>query len=249
MAEDISKLNLYQRINRVMGEVTYIQKKKSAGMQYSTVSHDDVTASLHDAIVKYGIVYFPCGMEITQDGNKTQVVGTIRFVNVDMPEEFFQTVSVGHGIDNQDKGPGKAVSYLVKYALLKTFGLETGDDPDNDQDVVHRTTPERATVRPAASKAAEPINYSGQDGDPMYADTRPATVASLLDSPGVGNWGGAITVTVNSVRAGVSKTGKPYELVKTQELGDLWNNSGRSMDEGGMYAAIIEGDRITDWKL
>jgi hypothetical protein len=31
-----------------------------------------------------------------------------------------------------DKGPGKAVSYAFKYALLKVFCLETGDDPDND---------------------------------------------------------------------------------------------------------------------
>jgi hypothetical protein len=241
--------NIYQRINAVMANVKYVQKERSAGMRYSTVSHDAVTKALHDAIQENGIVYYPQMLVAEQNGNRTEARVIVRFANMDEPSDFIDVPSIGYGIDDQDKGPGKAISYAVKYALLKTFGLETGDDPDNDQDVVHRTTPERATVRPAASKAAEPINYSGQDGDPMYADTRPATVASLLDSPGVGNWGGAITVTVNSVRAGVSKTGKPYELVKTQELGDLWNNSGRSMDEGGMYAAIIEGDRITDWKL
>ena len=39
----------------------------------------------------------------------------------------------GYGIDPADKGIGKAISYSFKYALLKTFCLETGDDPDQDQ--------------------------------------------------------------------------------------------------------------------
>jgi hypothetical protein len=43
-------------------------------------------------------------------------------------------MSFGYGIDDQDKGAGKAMSYAVKYALLKTLGLETGDDPDENQD-------------------------------------------------------------------------------------------------------------------
>jgi hypothetical protein len=41
---------------------------------------------------------------------------------------------MGYGVDPQDKGPGKAISYGVKYALLKVLGLETGDDPDEVQD-------------------------------------------------------------------------------------------------------------------
>jgi hypothetical protein len=58
---------------------------------------------------------------------------TVRFVNVDDPQDFFDVETFGYGLDDQDKGPGKAMSYAVKYALLKTLGLETGDDPDEDQ--------------------------------------------------------------------------------------------------------------------
>ena len=49
--------------------------------------------------------------------------------------DLIDVETFGFGIDDQDKGPGKAMSYAVKYALLKTLGLETGDDPDMDQDV------------------------------------------------------------------------------------------------------------------
>jgi hypothetical protein len=47
-----------------------------------------------------------------------------------------------YGIDDSDKGPGKAISYAVKYALLKALGLETGDDPDEDQASVHKPSME-----------------------------------------------------------------------------------------------------------
>ena len=57
---------------------------------------------------------------------------TIRFANIDAPSDFIDVPTFGYGVDQQDKGPGKAMSYAVKYALLKALGLETGDDADNE---------------------------------------------------------------------------------------------------------------------
>ena len=57
----------------------------------------------------------------------------------------------GYGIDNGEKGPGKAVSYAVKYALLKTFCLETGDDPDRDAGTEH--VPSTSTIDGALAQA------------------------------------------------------------------------------------------------
>lgn len=53
-----------------------------------------------------------------------------RFVNVDKPEEYIDMVSYGDGVDSQDKAPGKAMTYADKYALLKAYKIQTGDDPD-----------------------------------------------------------------------------------------------------------------------
>lgn len=124
--------NIYQRLHAVMQEVTYIQKESKKGMNYSIVSHDAVTAKVRPALVKHGVIYFPVDLRPAQDGNRTEVVLTVRFVNVDNPAEFIDVPSLGYGIDSQDKGPGKAISYAVKYALLKALGLETGDDADHD---------------------------------------------------------------------------------------------------------------------
>lgn len=126
------KRNIYQRLHEVMGEVDYVQKEKRQGMNYSIVSHDAVTAKVRPALHKAGIVYHPHSLDYVQDGNRTQVSMVMRFVNIDDRDDYVDVPCLGFGIDSQDKGPGKAVSYAVKYALLKALGLETGDDPDED---------------------------------------------------------------------------------------------------------------------
>ena len=127
-------MNLHQRIAKAMEKVTYIQKDKKQGMRYSIVSHDAVTAKVRPALLEAGVIYYPVRVNHEQVGNRTQCSMTICFANIDEPSDYINVESFGYGIDDQDKGPGKAMSYAVKYALLKTLGLETGDDPDMDQD-------------------------------------------------------------------------------------------------------------------
>jgi hypothetical protein len=130
-------MNIYQRLAKVMEEVTYIQKEKKQGMRYSIVSHDAVTAKVRPVLLKHGIIYHPVVMTIGQNGNRTEITLTVRFVNIDEPADFIDVPAAGYGLDDQDKGPGKAISYGVKYALLKALGLESGDDPDEDQVTEH----------------------------------------------------------------------------------------------------------------
>ena len=129
-----SKLNIAQRISAAMADVDYIQKEKKAGMQYTIVSHDAVTAKVRPILHKHGIVYYPKDMAVEQVGNRTQAMFNVRFENIDDRSDFIDVATFGYGVDGQDKGPGKAMSYGVKYALLKVLGLETGDDPDTVQD-------------------------------------------------------------------------------------------------------------------
>jgi hypothetical protein len=129
---------LLQRLAWVQSKVDYIQKEKKQGMRYSIVSHDAVTAKVRPLMVEAGVIYYPRHMLIEQSGNRTQLQMDVRFVSIDDPLDFIDVATAGYGIDDQDKGPGKAISYAVKYALLKCLGLESGDDPDYDQDVKHR---------------------------------------------------------------------------------------------------------------
>jgi len=116
-----------------MGELEYIQKGEArVNNQYRFVSHDQVSAKVHPLLVKYGIAVIPSVDELKQEGNRTEAKVSVHFVNVDNPSEVVVTKYYGYGVDSGDKGPGKAISYACKYAMLKTFCLETGDDPDFD---------------------------------------------------------------------------------------------------------------------
>lgn len=148
-----STLNILQRLNLVMKELDYIQKEKKGGLQYSFVSHDKVTGMVRPLLVKHGIVTWPTNFIVTQDGNRTQLQCRVVFANIDDRLDFIEVESLGYGIDGQDKGPGKALSYAMKYAYLKALSLETGDDPDQDQDVQHAPEPKKAYERNGIVKA------------------------------------------------------------------------------------------------
>jgi len=140
---DGNTLNIYQRLSAVMSEVKYIKKSETSGslkrngLPYSFVSHDQVVSALQPKLVKHGIAVIPSVQEIHQEGNKTRVGLSVQFVNIDCPEDKVIVNFFGDGVDNQDKGCGKAYSYAFKYALLKTFCLETGDDDPESYNVEH----------------------------------------------------------------------------------------------------------------
>jgi len=161
--------NIYQRINAVMQEVDYIQKgeKKVAG-QYRFVSHDQVTAALHGPMTKHGIVCTSSIVEMKQDGNRTEVKLEVSFINIDNPVDRLWVTYYGYGIDTSDKGIGKAVSYAFKYALLKTFCLETGDDPDQDQASVYE--PPKPKVIEMTPEELEEYICSFGDNAPKFTD-------------------------------------------------------------------------------
>lgn len=125
-------INIHQRLAQVMSEVTYIQKERKDGVPYTIVPHDAVTSKVRPALLSAGVIYYPTRCEHAQNGNRAECSMTVRFANIDNPEDCIDVQTFGYGVDSQDKGPGKAMSYAVKYALLKALGLETGDDADHD---------------------------------------------------------------------------------------------------------------------
>ena len=168
-AQAIDARNIYQRMAAAMGAVSYVTKdgkisvKTKAGgtMSFKVVTHDAVTAQCRPALLQEGIVYHPTNMAYKQNGNRTEVSLDLRFVNIDDPKDFIDIPCLGYGVDNQDKGPGKAVSYAVKYGLLKGLGLETGDDADKEA-IDH--------VTPSQAKAKEDAEAYGKLVDTTIAD-------------------------------------------------------------------------------
>lgn len=150
--------NIHQRMLAVYAEVTSIQKEdKKVNNQYTFVSHDAVVKALHEPLVKNGICLEVSTEDCEQDGNRTKILMLIRFVNVDNPTNFIEVKSYGYGIDPQDKGVGKAVSYAFKTALLKNFCLESSDEDNEKSHTEYKpaSAPKKAPIYITTSQIAE----------------------------------------------------------------------------------------------
>lgn len=142
--------NIYQRINAVMKDVTYVQKDKAVsggGASYKAVTHDQAVSVIRGALVEHGIVIEPMqvsGEFITKrDLNaKPEPVKMalysgfyeVYFVNIDNPEDRTCVSVEAHAQDNGDKAPGKCMTYAVKTAILKQFTLETGENDESREE-------------------------------------------------------------------------------------------------------------------
>lgn len=140
----MSELNIYQRIDKIREEVSYIQKDASV-QGYKAVTHDQVTSELRPAMIKHGVVTVmrqTCGA--IEDTGKVTKAGTpftryvasydIDFVNIANPTDKFTTSISSIAEDQGDKGPGKCASYAMKTILLKTFNIETGESDESRQE-------------------------------------------------------------------------------------------------------------------
>ena len=134
-------LNIYQRINEVRKKAHYAKKDKEVtGQGYKAVTHDAVTALLRNHLIDHGIVVVPrlVGSTVTDIGKTKSGTPVIRysarydvdFVNCDSPDDKVTVPSEAHANDHGDKAPGKAASYATKYAMLKLFSIETGEDDE-----------------------------------------------------------------------------------------------------------------------
>lgn len=146
--------NIYQRLNAVRDAVKYIRKDKEVSTgkgKYPAVTHDVVTAYCREHFITHGVMIVPNetqseALNIGQTQNGTPVIRyeawyEVRFVNIDKPEDYISITIESHANDSGDKAPGKALSYAVKYAMLKLLSIETGENEESRIEVARGLEP------------------------------------------------------------------------------------------------------------
>lgn len=126
-------MNIYQKILEIMKDVQYLSKDDHVSFgktNYRAISEEKVTGTMHDEMIKHGLVVFPIEQSWSRIGDITHVDVKYRIVNTENPKEYIDVTSCGDGADTQDKGSGKAMTYAFKYMWLRTFAIPTGEDPD-----------------------------------------------------------------------------------------------------------------------
>lgn len=164
--------SLLNKLNKVMAEVSYIQKdKRNSAQGYNYASEAAIKAAMNKAFTVHGVQFLLSIDGVQNDKyeipNKAGEIKTVfqatvkcafRFVDIETGD-YYEGNAVGIGQDNGDKAIYKAITGAIKYALTGNFLIETGDDAENDEGEEIRTVeiedPFAETKKPAA-KSSKP---------------------------------------------------------------------------------------------
>lgn len=196
--KDISDMNLFEKLAAITAEIGTVEKTltvENGKKSYSAVAEKTVLDAVKPAEKKYRVFSYPTSRrqttriverEYMTDGQvrKLNVVLAgieviYRFVNMDRPDEFIDTIAFGAGMDTGDKAPGKAMTYADKYALMKMYKISTGDNNDPDS----QASPDSGFLFDFQSSQTNPMLYnSSSDFDESAARTLDHSVPDMKNS-------------------------------------------------------------------
>lgn len=149
-------MNIYEKMLNITNEIASVNKNLTVGegkSKYKAVGEADVLKAVKELEFKHKVYSYPVNREIIENtmyttsnqyGEKNNIFSriktTYRFVNVENPDEYIEIISYAEGIDTQDKGAGKAMTYSDKYALMKAYKIITGEDPDQNPSQEEKVT-------------------------------------------------------------------------------------------------------------
>lgn len=201
-------MNLYQKLDAITAEIGTVAKNlnvaTSKTQSYKAVGERDVIDAVKPIEHKYGVYSYPASRETVESErleSESEYQGKItkrttfytrlktvyRFVNIENPEEYVDTTVFSVGIDSQDKGDGKAMTYGDKYALMKAYKISTGDDPDQQAsvDADYTSRPRQTSANDAIFKCEVCGNvlvpYKGKDGKTVSLRAHAERSRSLYD--------------------------------------------------------------------
>ena len=199
-------MTIFEKMLAITAELQTVAKNLMVGegrSQYKAVSEGDVLAAVKPLEIKYGVYSYPVKRTVIDSGEIVsknvykgeeketrrlwlRVETVYRFVNTEAPDEYIEITTYGDGVDSQDKAPGKAMTYSDKYALLKAYKIQTGDDPD-----ANASEPLARIEKKPASDAVKGVikslcdkhdvnfeKWLGQNG--VTYDTLPADMAAQM---------------------------------------------------------------------
>lgn len=131
------------KMAEVMAAAEHVEKRgKNDHFGYHYATEADVADALRLLLAERGICMIPTSRvvqtrPVTTSNNRdtfiTEVVCQVEFIDSETGASFTAEMP-GAGEDGMDKGAAKATTGAIKYVLMKTFALSTGDDPEQSQE-------------------------------------------------------------------------------------------------------------------
>lgn len=198
-------MNIFEKMAAITAELQTVAKdltvQQTSNSSYKAVSERSVLDAVKPLETKYGVYSYPISRKVLESNliektteykekitkstsYMTRIETVYRFVNVEKPEEYIETITFAEGIDSQDKGSGKAMTYADKYALMKAYKISTGDDPDQNPSKPKKTTakkeksPREQLIAKLNEKGIDPNEYAKEKG--LNNKTTPERFTELL---------------------------------------------------------------------
>lgn len=164
-SESAGQPSVITALNRVMRDVTKVEKKEENTMQHFRFRGVDATTkAVAPALREHGVVVVPLVEEYEYDieefgKNATKmghVMVKVRYRWYGPGGDFIDTVSVGEATDTGDKCTAKAMSVAYRTCILQTLCLPT-DDPDPDTDSYERSGGAPQTAKTPRGRGANDV--------------------------------------------------------------------------------------------
>ena len=201
-------MNIFEKMSAITAELQTVAKnltvQTTKTSSYKAVSERDILDAVKPLEVKHGVYSYPVRRTILESNMleseseyqgkvtkrttfMTRIETVYRFVNIEKPDEYIETTTFAEGIDTQDKGSGKAMTYADKYALMKAYKISTGDDPDQTASEETKYTPKQTAKKPTPrerliaklhEKGVDVGEYAKEKG--LSSNTSPERFEELL---------------------------------------------------------------------
>ena len=138
----VKPMSLRQKLGEVRRRIGYIQKRGyNERHNYNYVAAADIAGTVGDILAELGVVVIPRLESISYEPHAPGRADSVRVARVIMAYTFTDENSTeeitarvaGEGLDAGDKASYKAMTGALKYALLQSFLLATGDDPEEER--------------------------------------------------------------------------------------------------------------------
>jgi hypothetical protein len=187
--EVAARASLYAKLARVMSQLGRIPKTgHNKHFDYAFATDADISDAIRSKLAEEKVAFFAEMLTSDQEtitretkyGPKTtyRTVATFAFTFADGETGATMTTKwSGESLDEQDKGLNKAATAALKYFLLKTFILSTGDPKDDPDEDVNTSAGTPAPL-PFAQDKARITAFVARMAD-AYGVTAPEIVKAL----------------------------------------------------------------------
>jgi hypothetical protein len=183
-------MNIHQKLIEIRKSVRYLAKDNK-GYQYSYVSSAQALASVREAMNATGVLIIPDVLSSgitereTKSGGRqymTELHMRYTLVNAEDPKDTISIIWYGQGVDDAEKGVGKALTYAEKYLILKLFNIPTDkDDPDRH---ANASPPSDATDTRKAMTPEQRVTINGLAANPLLPQAKRDVISARMRAGG-----------------------------------------------------------------